>query len=164
MRAFFGPSWRSQSMTRSDIGTIAIIYATALLFFYMTIQLKPAAQIYPLCLIGGLAILNTLYLIRCLIRLMREKDRRIVNDFPEVFKGFLASQFFFVVAACLAYLVLLHYLGFYPAGLIFMVGVLLYLRVKPVPIIVSTALLGGLVYVVFTSLLRVPLPNGVLFS
>lgn len=153
-------------MTRSDIGVIIIIYATCALFYYMTLQLKAAAQIYPTCLIAGLALLNTLYLGRCLIRLSREKGAgaRIINDFPEVFKGFMAKQFIFVVAACLAYLPLLHYLGFYLASFIFLVGTLLYLKVRPVPIAVTTLFLGGLVYGVFTLFLKVPLPKGILFS
>lgn len=151
-------------MTRSDIGIIIIIYATCLLFYYMTLQLKTPAQIYPTCLIAGLAILNSLYLIRCLIRMSREKGQGIVNDLPEVFKGFQARQFIFVIAACIAYMGLLYYLGFYPAGLIFLVGVLLYLQVKPVPIAITTLFLGGLVYCVFTLFLKVPLPKGVLFS
>lgn len=151
-------------MTRSDIGIIIIIYATCLLFYYMTLQLKAAAQIYPTCLIAGLAILNTLYLIRCLLRLGKEKGHGIINDLPEVFKGFQARQFIFVIAACIAYMGLLYYIGFYLAGLIFLVGVLLYLQVKPLPIAITTLFLGGLVYGVFTLFLKVPLPKGVLFS
>ena len=151
-------------MTRSDIGVIVIIYATCLLFYYLTLQLKAAAQIYPTCLIAGLAILNTLYLVRCLARMRREKGRGIINDLPEVFKGFQTRQFIFVIAACIAYICLLHYLGFYLAGLIFLVGVLLYLRVRPLPIALTTAFLGALVYGVFTLFLKVPLPGGVLFN
>lgn len=149
-------------MTRSDIGTIITIYATALLFYCLAIRLRPAAQIYPLCLIAALALLNTLYLGRCLIRLLR--NRSIVNDLPEVFKGFMARQFIFVVSACIAYLALLHYAGFYLASLIFLTGVLAYLKVRPVPLILTTVIMGSLIYGVFTLLLKVPLPKGVLFS
>lgn len=154
-------------MTRSDVGVIILIYATALLFFYMTMQLKPAAQIYPLCLIGGLALLDTLYLFRCVFRLARERratGQGIFNDLPQIFKGFQAQQFIFVVAACAGYMGLLYYLGFYLASLIFMIGVLLYLKVKPMPIAIATFFLGGLVYCVFTLFLKVPLPVGILFS
>lgn len=154
-------------MTRSDIGVIIIIYATALLFFCMTLQLKPAAQIYPMCLIAGLALLNTLYLGRCCFRLYREREKSqkgILNDLPEIFKGFQAKQFIFVVAACIAYMGILYYIGFYLAGLVFLVGVLLYLNVKPLPILITTLFLGGLIYSVFTLFLKVPLPKGVLFS
>lgn len=155
-------------MTRSDIGVIAIIYATCLLFFYMTLKLKSAAQIYPLCLIGGLAILNTLYLGRCLLRLSKEKasnsGKGILNDLPEVFKGFQAAQFFFVVGACVLYMVLLHYIGFYLAGLIFLLAVMWKLNVKPLAMGLTVAFLGCLVYAVFTLFLKVPLPKGVLFA
>ncbi|MBD5553156.1 MAG: tripartite tricarboxylate transporter TctB family protein [Desulfovibrio sp.] len=151
-------------MTRSDIGTIITIYATALLFYCLAIQLRPSAQIYPLCLIGALALLNTLYLGRCLMRLLRNGSHRIVNDLPEVFKGFMARQFIFVVFACTAYLALLHYAGFYLASLIFLTGVLAYLKVRPLPLIITTAVMGSLIYSVFTLLLKVPLPKGVLFS
>lgn len=151
-------------MTRSDIGTIIIIYATSFLFFYMTQEIEPAARIYPLCLIAGLAILNTCYLGRCLLRLIRDKGAGIINDLPEIFKGFLAPQFIFVVAACIAYMGLLYYLGFYLAGCIFMVGVLLYLKIRPIPLIISTLFLGLLIYCVFTLFLKVPLPAGILFS
>lgn len=154
-------------MTRSDIGVIAIIYATALLFLYMALQLKPAAQIYPVCLIAGLALLNTLYLFRCCFRLYRHRSqgpKGIINDLPEIFKGFQARQFIFIVAACIAYMVILYYLGFYLAGLVFLVGVLLYLNVKPLAIALTTLFLGSLIYSVFTLFLKVPLPKGVLFS
>lgn len=154
-------------MTSSDIGVIVIIYATALLFFYMTLDLKPAAQIYPMCLIAGLALLNTLYLGRCLLRLYRQRthgQKGIINDLSGIFKGFQAKQFFFVVAACIAYMSILYYIGFYLASLVYLVGVLLYLKVKPLPIALTTLFLGALIYCVFTLFLKVPLPKGVLFS
>lgn len=154
-------------MTRSDIGVIAIIYATCLWFAYMTFQLKASAQIYPLCLIAGLAILNTLYLGRCLLRLVRaraEGGQSLTNDIAEVFREFQPRQFFFVVLACLVYMALLHYIGFYPAGLIYLVGVMWGLKVKPAQLCVATLVLGALVYGVFTLFLKVPLPKGALFS
>lgn len=154
------------SMTISDVIVIAIIYATCLLFLSMTLDLVPAAQIYPLCLIAGLAILNTCYLIRCIVRLYREKaaGTGLVNNLPEIFKGFQSRQFLFIVAACIAYMGMLYYLGFYLAGAIYLIGVLIYLGVKPIPITVTTAFLGALVYGVFDLFLKVPLPKGVLFS
>lgn len=153
-------------MARSDIGTIIIIYVTALLFCYLTFQLKPAAQIYPLCLIAALALLNTLYLGRCLIHLSkhrRETGKGIFNDLPEVFKGFQTRQFFFVACACVAYLFLLGYLGFYLSSFLFMLCVLAYLKVRPMPMFITTAFLGALIYGVFTLFLKVPLPKGSLF-
>lgn len=153
-------------MTRSDIGTITIIYATCALFLYLALQLKAAAQIYPLCLISGLAILNTLYLLRCLWRMYSpaSKMRQLINDLPEVFSGFVPQQFFFVVFGAIAYLVLLHYLGFYIAGATYLVCTLLGLKVRPLPLACTVIVMGALIYGVFTLFLKVPLPRGVLFS
>lgn len=154
-------------MTRSDVGVITMIYATCLLFLYMTLQLKTAAQIYPLCLISGLALLNTIYLGKCVFKYISAKratGQRVLNDLPEIFKNFLPRQFFFVVCACIAYLALLNWLGFYLAGLIYMVGVMLWLRIKPWQICITVIILGLLVFGVFTEFLSVPLPKGYLFS
>lgn len=151
-------------MTRSDIGAIAAIYATCLLFFCLALQFKPAAQIYPMALIAGLALLNTLYLLRCILRLRSAEIRRIINDMPEVFAGFQPRQFFFVLAACLAYMLLLSWLGFYLAGFIYLVGCLFFLKVKPLPLCLTTVFLGCLIYGVFTLFLKVPLPRGLIFG
>lgn len=155
-------------MTRSDIGVIVIIYATCVLFLHMTLQLKAAAQIYPLCLIAGLALLNTFYLARCLLRLAAGRRNNasaaIRNDFAEIFKGFQTRQFIFVCATCIAYMFLLHWLGFYLAGAIYLITVLIYLKVKPAHMVITVVFLGALVYGVFSLFLKVPLPRGVLFS
>lgn len=154
-------------MTRSDLGVIFIIYATCLFFLYMTLQLRAAAQIYPLCLIAGLGILNTLYFGKCFYKYLRAKQEQglgVLNNLPEIFSGFLPRQFFFVVCACIAYLALLNWIGFYLAGFIYLAGVMLWLRVKPIQICITIVILGLLVYGVFTIFLSVPLPKGYLFS
>lgn len=154
-------------MTRSDIGVIGMVYAVCLLFLYMTLKLKTAAQIYPLCLIGGLALLDTLYLATRLWRASRDRlahKSAIENDLPEIFSGFQARQFIFIVTACIAYMPLLHYLGFYLSSCLYLVGVMLWLQVRPVPMLVTVAILGLLIYAVFTIFLQVPLPKGALFD
>lgn len=157
-------------MTRSDIGIVAIIYATCLLFLTMTLRLKAAAQVYPLCLIGGLALLNTLYLATRLWRLFgRAQDgdgapRALINDLPEIFANFLPGQFLFIVIASVAYLALMHFVGFYPAGLVYMLAVMWRLRVPPLHMGITLAVLGALIYAVFSLFLQVPLPRGILFG
>lgn len=166
-KSLYTHNYMEPLMTRSDIGVITIIYATCLLFYYMTLQLKAAAQIYPTCLIAGLALLNTLYLAQCLYKYFKAKQQTgqgILNDLPEIFKGFLPRQFFFIICACIAYLALLNWLGFYIAGLIFLAGVMLWLRVKPLQICITIIVLGLLVYGVFSEFLTVPLPKGIIFS
>lgn len=154
-------------MTRSDIGVIAIIYATCFLFCYLTLQFKPAAQIYPLCIIGGLALLNTLYLLKRLwegFKARRDGLKMLTNDLPQIFQGFQARQFFFVATACIAYLFLLRWLGFYLAGFIYLGGVMAWLKVKPLQAIITIGVLGGMIYYVFSILLHVPLPKGIIFG
>lgn len=173
-------------MTRSDIGIVVIIYAICLLFLTMTLKLKAAAQVYPLCLIGGLALLNTLYLATRLwlffggrpALTVPDQDveaagddgarnsakRGLSNDLPAIFSDFLPGQFFFVVVASVAYLVLMQYMGFYVAGLIYMIAVMWRLRVPPLHMGLTLAVLGTLIYAVFTLFLKVPLPRGILFA
>lgn len=153
-------------MTKSNLGVILMIYATSFWFLYMTLQLKSAAQVYPLCLIGGLILLNTLYLIKCIYKSIKTRQEGFAfqNDLPEIFKGFQPRQFFFVICACIAYLALLNWTGFYIAGLIYLSGVMLWLNVKPLQICITIAVLGLLVYCVFTEFLKVPLPKGIIFG
>lgn len=151
-------------MTRSDIGVIISVYAICVLFLYLTLQLREAAQIYPLCLIGGLALLNTLYLGRCFMKARNAGGALVINDFREVFKDFQGLQFFFVLGACVAYLVALFYLGFYLSSFIYLVGVMLFLRVKKIQLWLTVIFLGALIYCVFTLFLKVPLPQGMIFS
>ena len=155
-------------MTRSDIGVIIIIYAVCILFLYLTLQLRAAAQIYPLCLIGGLALLNTLYLLRCVVRMRNAAGNSgrlaVINDFGEVFKGFQAGQFVFIAGASIAYVVALFYIGFYMSSFLYMCIVMWFLRVKPLQLCLAVALLGILIYCVFTLFLKVPLPAGFIFQ
>lgn len=151
-------------MTRSDIGVIIIIYAVCILFLYMTLQLKAAAQIYPLALIGILALLDTLYLGKCVMQLRKSGDSRIVNDMGKIFAGFLPAQFFFVIGSCIAYIIALYYLGFYISGFIYLLSVMLFLKVRQMQIWVTIGVLGLLIYGVFTVFLKVPLPKGLLFG
>lgn len=155
-------------MTRSDIATIIAIYATCIFFACMTFQLKATAQIYPLCIIGGLTVLNTLYLFRCLFRLIRQRKEtgsgKIINDLPELFNGFQAGQFFFIAGSVIVYLALLYLAGFYLAGFIYLVVVLWVLKTPLWQLCLTVAVMGILIYGVFTVFLKVPLPKGLLFN
>lgn len=151
-------------MTRSDIGVIITVYAVCVLFLYMTLQLKAAAQIYPLALIGILALLDTLYLFTRLWKMRNMDGKKIINDLGKIFSGFLPLQFFFVVGACIAYLVALYYLGFYLSSLIYLFVVMLFLKVKQWQLWLTIAILALMIYGVFTVFLKVPLPTGIIFN
>ena len=107
-------------MKRSDIGVTALMYAFTLFFLYMTLELPPDAQTYPLCLIAGLLILNTCYLVRCLWQLRRQAG--IHNDLPDLFAGFQWKQFAFICLGCVGYMLLMHVAGFYIASICYLVA------------------------------------------
>ena len=151
-------------MKHSDIGVVAIMYGVCAFFCVMTLKLPRAAQVYPLCLEAGLALLNTLYLGRCILRLRREGGGGLKNDLPEIFRGFQAGQFFFVALAGIAALFLMRWAGFYIAALAFLAGVMLFLKVPKKHLLITVGVLAILIYAVFTLFLKVPLPKGSLFG
>ncbi|MBQ9453882.1 MAG: tripartite tricarboxylate transporter TctB family protein [Desulfovibrio sp.] len=148
-------------MKKSDIGIIAIMYGICAFFFFMTVELPEEAQTYPRCLLAGLCVLNTLYMLRCLLRLRREG---FSNDLPQIFSGFMHSQFFLVVLCCIGYMLLMYAAGFYVASIVYLTGVMLLLHVPRLHILLTVGVLALLIYAVFTLFLKVPLPVGVLFS
>ena len=149
-------------MKRSDIGVTVIIYAFTLFFLVMTLDLPPDAQTYPLCLIGGLLTLNTLYLARCLLR--ARGGAGIVNDLPEVFAGFQWRQFGIVCLSCVLYMVVMKLAGFYAASLLYLAGMLFYLGVPRMHVLLTILVMAAMIYCVFSLFLKVPLPVGLLFK
>ncbi|MCI5896946.1 MAG: tripartite tricarboxylate transporter TctB family protein [Sutterella sp.] len=149
-------------MKRSDFPVVSIIYAIGLAFLIATLQLPEAAQTYPLVLISALLFLNTLYLIRSFLSFRRAQ--RIENDIPVIFHGFLFKQFAGVFIWCVAYLVMMYFLGYYLSTVLFLVGSLLFMRVNILHIAMTTVVLGIMVWAVFSQFLHVPLPVGVLFG
>ena len=148
-------------MKHSDIGVVAIMYGVCAFFCVMTLKLPKAAQVYPLCLEAGLALLNTLYLGRCILRLRREG---LVGDLPEIFRGFQAGQFFFIALAGIAAMALMRWVGFYLAAFAYLAGVMLFLKVPKKHLLITVGALAILIYAVFTLFLKVPLPKGSLFG
>ncbi len=151
-------------MKRSDICVVGAIYLVALAFFVMTLDLPEEAQTYPLGLIIGMTLLNTLFLGQQIVKAWAAGTLTTKNDFPEIFSGMIWRQFAFVVAGCLLFLVLMYSVGYYAASAIYLVGSLLFFKVPARWILITLVVLVALVYAVFTLFLKVPLPAGVLFS
>lgn len=151
-------------MKRSDICVVGVIYAVSLAFFIMTVELPEEAQTYPMGLIIALAILNTLYLLQCFVKTWKAGTLTVSNDMPEIFKGFQSLQFFFVAGGCALFLVLMYTVGYYVAGAVYLVGTLLFFKVRMRWIALTLVTLVALIYAVFTLFLKVPLPTGMLFA
>lgn len=149
-------------MKKSDFAVIAVIYAVGLAFLKMTLDLPDEAQTYPLVLITALLAVNSLYLIRQVSTWM--KTRKIENDVAQTFKDFIPMQYFGVVIACVIYLVMMDFTGYYLTTLLYLVGSMLFLRVPKLHIVMTVAVLAVMTYVVFTWFLKVPLPVGTIFG
>ncbi|MBQ7151362.1 MAG: tripartite tricarboxylate transporter TctB family protein [Synergistaceae bacterium] len=146
-------------MKKTDIGVCAAMYAVCAFFFYMTLQLPEAAQIYPLCVIALLAALTTLHV----FNMIRGAIREGVTSGLEDFKDFLPSQFFILFAMIITYLILMPWLGFYLASVLFMSACLIFLRVKIWQGVLAEIVILALVYFAFSVFLEVRLPEGTLF-
>ena len=151
-------------MKRSDIGVTALVYAFTLFFLYMTLELPPDAQTYPLCLITGLLAHKVFHISH--EKAERKLPRRtgIRNDLPELFAGFQWGQFAFICLGCVVYMLLMHVAGFYVASICYLVGTLAFLRVPRWHIVLTVVVMAALIYAVFTLFLKVPLPVGLLFK
>ena len=146
-------------MKKTDIGVCAAMYAVCAFFLYMTLQLPEAAQIYPLCVIALLAALTTLHV----FNMIRGAIREGVTSGLEDFKDFLPSQFFILFAMIITYLILMPWLGFYLASVLFMSACLIFLRVKIWQGVLAEIVILALVYFAFSVFLEVRLPEGTLF-
>ena len=147
-------------MKKTDIGVVGFMYAVCVLFFVMTLKLKKAAQTYPLFIILLLFLLTTLYVIQMVIGAKKNGVTSGLEDFAD----FLPKQFFPVLILTIGYLVLMYFAGFYISTAVFMVVCLVFLRVKPIMIVLSTLFVLALVYGAFTMFLGVKLPQGMLFG
>lgn len=147
-------------MKKTDIGVVGFMYAVCVLFLVMTLQLKPAAQTYPLFVIALLAGLTTLYLIQMILG----AGKKGVTSGLEDFADFQPRQFFPVLAMVVLYLVAMYFVGFYISTLVFMAACLLYLKVPKWQSAIVVAAIVALVYCAFTLFLRVKLPVGLLFK
>ena len=148
-------------MKKSDVGVVSVIYAIGLGFLWMTLDLPEGAQTYPLVLITALLCVNTIYFIRSLWAF--RSTHQVEDDVSTTFKNFLPSQFIGVFIWCIGYLILMYIVGYYVSTVIFMVGTMLFLKVKPLYIFISVAVIAAMVATVFSTFLHVPLPTGMLF-
>lgn len=149
-------------MKESDLCVIAVVYGVATWFLVMTLQLPPAAQSYPLILLTALYCCNTLFLGKQLYSFYRH--RVVLNDFRKLFAGFLPGQFFGVLAGCIIYMALVNYLDYYISSVLYLLLAQFFLKVKPIPAIISCACIMIVTYLVFSMFLHVPLPLGIWFE
>ena len=147
-------------MKKTDIGVVAFMYAVCAFFYAYSSKLTAESKTYPMFTIALLFALTTLYLIQMLIS---ARKFGVESGADEVFAGFKPVQFIVSIVLTLVYFLMIKYLGFFSATIIFMFASLLYLKVHIVPAVISVLVMNLLIYFAFVRFLGVKLPSGLLF-
>lgn len=136
------------------------MYAVCAFFYAYSGKLTAESKTYPMFTITLLFALTTLYLIQMIIS---ARKFGVESGADEVFAGFKPVQFIVSVVLTIVYFFMMKYLGFFTATIVFMVASLLYLKVRPVPMLISVVAMNLLIYFAFVKFLGVKLPSGLLF-
>lgn len=147
-------------MKKTDIGVVAFMYAVCAFFYAYSYKLTEESKTYPMFTIALLFALTTLYLVQMIIN---ARKFGVESGADEVFAGFKPVQFIVSIVLTLVYFLMITYLGFFSATIIFMFASLLYLKVRPVPMLISVVAMNLLIYFAFVKFLGVKLPSGLLF-
>ena len=147
-------------MKKTDIGVVAFMYAVCAFFYAYSGKLTAESKTYPMFTIALLFALTTLYLIQMIIS---ARKFGVESGADEVFAGFKPVQFIVSIVLTLVYFLMIKYLGFFSATIIFMFASLLYLKVHIVPAVISVLVMNLLIYFAFVKFLGVKLPSGLLF-
>jgi len=146
-------------MKKTDLGVVAFMYAVAAFFYVYSFKLSAGSKQYPLFTIYLLFGLTTLYLIQMIIN---ARKFGVESGVDTVFEGFKPLQFFVSLALTAVYFIMMKYLGFFSATVVFMIASLLYLKVPPVATAITVVAMVGLIYLAFVVFLGVRLPKGIL--
>lgn len=147
-------------MKKTDIGVVCFMYAVCAFFYVYSFKLSDESKTYPLFTIILLFGLTTLYLIQMIIA---ARKFGVESGADEVFAGFKPVQFVVSLVLTVIYFFMMKYIGFFTATVIFMVASLLYLKVRPIPTVISVIAMNLLIYFAFVKFLGVKLPAGLLF-
>ena len=158
-------------MKKTDIGVVVFMYAVCAFFYAYSYKLTEESKTYPMFTIALLFALTTLYLVQMIIN---ARKFGVESGADEVFAGFKPVQFIVSIVLTLVYFLMIKYLGFFSATIIFMFASLLYLNCllytsdaadeeDIVPAFISVLVMNLLIYFAFVKFLGVKLPSGLLF-
>ena len=147
-------------MKKTDVGVVIFMYLVCALFLYMSQSLSETSKTYPMFTIWLLFGLTTLYLVTMFVNAGKYG---VESGVKELFDGFKPAQLLFCIALTVVYMLMVKYIGFFVATIVFMFAVLHFLRVPMVASLISVAVINLLVYFAFVKFLGVRLPAGLLF-
>ena len=145
-------------MKRTDLYICIFMYLFCAFFQHETGKFPEGARHYPHFVIGLLFLLTTVRLWDMAQQYV--KNRCVVNDVPENFKGFLPKQFWAMFAAFFGFFVLMHFFGFYLASLVYILFCLHYFKIPKKHVVLVLIVMLALTYFTFGWFLNVPLPKG----
>lgn len=147
-------------MKKTDVGVVIFMYLVCALFLYMSQSLSETSKTYPMFTIWLLFGLTTFYLVTMFVNAGKYG---VESGVKELFDGFKPAQLLFCIALTVVYMLMVKYIGFFVATIVFMFAVLQFLRVPMVASLISVAAINLLVYFAFVKFLGVRLPAGLLF-
>ena len=147
-------------MKKTDIGVVVFMYAVCAFFYVYSFKLSENSKSYPLFTIALIFFLTTLYLIQMILSARRFG---VESGVDTVFAGFKPAQFFVSLGLTLLYFLMMKYLGFFTATIVYMAAALLYLRVPLIHSGITLVAMNLLIYLAFVKFLGVKLPAGLLF-
>ena len=104
-------------MKKTDIGVVAFMYAVCAFFYAYSYKLTEESKTYPMFTIALLFALTTLYLVQMILS---ARKFGVESGADEVFAGFKPVQFIVSIVLTLVYFLMIKYLGFFSATIIFM--------------------------------------------
>lgn len=147
-------------MKKTDVGVVIFMYLVCGLFLYMSQDLSETSKTYPMFTIWLLFGLTTLYLVTMFVNAGKYG---VESGTKELFDGFKPAQLLFCIAMTVIYMLMVKYIGFFVATIVFMFAVLLFLKVPIMATVISVVSINLLVYLAFVKFLGVRLPKGLLF-
>ena len=147
-------------MKKTDIGVVVFMYAVCAFFYVYSFKLSENSKSYPLFTITLIFFLTTLYLIQMILSARRFG---VESGVDTVFAGFKPAQFFVSLGLTLLYFLMMKYLGFFTATIVYMAAALLYLRVPLIHSGITLVAMNLLIYLAFVKFLGVKLLAGLLF-
>jgi hypothetical protein len=148
-------------MRREIILSSFILAAVIAIYASLSLFDEPGAAIFPRVVIIAMAILSSLLLIRSVI-VGRAGTTTSAMEFR--FRPFLICFVLIVI-----YFFLLDWIGFYVASFLFFLAVTFVFGLSDISLrkgalkVLSSAVFMGVLYFLFTTLLKVQIPKGVLF-
>ena len=128
-------------------------------YFLLIKQLPPKAARYPYFVLGLMVFLTLLLAINTFLIKPKNTEE---NKEEDQFKGNLYGQFFLVIALSAVYVILIDIIGFFVTTAIYLFVTMLALKSNIKWSIVVSILFPIFLYLIFVSLLKVPVPRGFL--